>query len=132
MENFEEFRKELTRLINSHSLESVNDGNVPDRILADVMVNTMLSFNMNHKSVCDWYGMILEPGKTRPKMAKNQAIVLTENQYKKAMKIKGWMDLLVMFEESPINEDGDLKAVDYIHMALFELTGNERGFLEEK
>jgi hypothetical protein len=65
MEKIEEFRKELTRLINSHSLESVEGGSVPDHILADVMINAMLSFNMNHKAVCDWYGVILEPGNSR-------------------------------------------------------------------
>jgi hypothetical protein len=64
-ERIEEFRKELTTLINLYSLEGIEDGNVPDYILADVMINALLSFNMNHKAVCKWYGVELEPGKSR-------------------------------------------------------------------
>jgi hypothetical protein len=65
IDNLESFRKELTTLINRYSLEGVEGGNVPDYILADVMVNALLSFNMNHKAVCKWYGVELEPGSTR-------------------------------------------------------------------
>jgi hypothetical protein len=64
-ERIEGFRQELVELINIYSLESIEDGNVPDHILADVMVNAMLSFNRNHKAVCKWYGVVLEPGKKR-------------------------------------------------------------------
>jgi hypothetical protein len=64
-ERIEGFRKELTTLINRYSLEGVEGGNVPDHILADVMINALLSFNMNHKAVCKWYGVELEPGNKR-------------------------------------------------------------------
>jgi hypothetical protein len=60
--NIEEFRGELIELINRRNLEGVEDGNVPDRIMADVMISAMVSFNMNHKAVCDWYGVVLVPG----------------------------------------------------------------------
>jgi hypothetical protein len=65
VERIEGFRKELADLVNCYSLESIEDGNVPGSILADVMVNAMISFNRNHKAVCDWYGVVLEPGKSR-------------------------------------------------------------------
>jgi hypothetical protein len=65
IERIDGFRKELTVLVNRYSLEGIEDGNVPDYILADVMVNAMLSFNMNHKAVCKWYDVELEPGKKR-------------------------------------------------------------------
>jgi hypothetical protein len=65
IERIEGFRKELAALVNRFSLESIEGGNVPDHILADVMVNAMLSFNMNHKAVCKWYGVELEPGNKR-------------------------------------------------------------------
>jgi rubrerythrin len=64
-ERIEGFRKELATLVNRYSLESIEDGNVPDHILADVMVDAMLSFNRNHKAVHKWYGVELEPGKKR-------------------------------------------------------------------
>jgi hypothetical protein len=59
------FKQELAALINRYSLEGIEDGNVPDHILADVMINALVSFNMNHKAVCKWYGVELEPGNSR-------------------------------------------------------------------
>jgi hypothetical protein len=76
MDRIEEFRKELTTLINRCSMEGVEGGNVPDHILADVMINALLSFNMNHKAVCNWYGVELEPGNKRFVDAYGKAIVL--------------------------------------------------------
>jgi hypothetical protein len=64
-ERIEGFRKELAELINIYSLESIEDGNVPDFILADVMVNAMLSFNRSHKAARKWHSVELEPGKSR-------------------------------------------------------------------
>jgi hypothetical protein len=61
-ERIEDFRKELKALVNRYSLEGFGDGNVPDYILADVMVNALISFNLHHKDVCRWYGVKLEPG----------------------------------------------------------------------
>jgi hypothetical protein len=59
------FKQEIAALINRYSFEGEEGGNVPDYILADVMLNALLSFNMNHKAVCKWYGVELEPGNKR-------------------------------------------------------------------
>jgi hypothetical protein len=55
----EEFRKELITLINQYSNEAVEGGTVLDCIMADVMINALMSFNENHKAMCKWYGVEL-------------------------------------------------------------------------
>ena len=65
MEGIGEFKKELSSLISKYSMENLEDGNVPDFILADVMADAMISFCREHKRVCDWYSVILEPGNSK-------------------------------------------------------------------
>ena len=65
MEGMAEFKKELANLISKHCMENLEDGNIPDFLLVDVMVDAMLSFCREHKRVCDWYSVILEPGNSR-------------------------------------------------------------------
>jgi hypothetical protein len=57
-EKFDEFRKELTGLINKHSLD--NDCGTPDFILAIFLTNIMASLEVAMKSrdggLEDWFG----------------------------------------------------------------------------
>ena len=48
------FRSELIALINSHSMENVSD--TPDFILADYLIECMVSFNNATRGRDDWYG----------------------------------------------------------------------------
>jgi len=54
VDKINEFKKELEQLINCHSLE--NESDTPDFILAEFMVDCMLSVNKMVKRRDEWYG----------------------------------------------------------------------------
>lgn len=53
MKNWQEFQKELEQLINKHSVE--NGSNTPDFILAEYVVQCLLTFNNSVNSRERWY-----------------------------------------------------------------------------
>jgi hypothetical protein len=59
--NRSEFRRELTALLNRHSIE--NDANIPDHILADYIINALAVLHAATASREDWYGVHLAPGR---------------------------------------------------------------------
>lgn len=54
MDGKSEFEKELTALINKHSLEGESD--TPDFILAKFLKNSLKAFNEATRRRSDWYG----------------------------------------------------------------------------
>jgi len=52
--NIIQFQKELTGLINKHSLE--NESNIPDFIISQFLIDCLLSFNTSYKSNEKWNG----------------------------------------------------------------------------
>lgn len=52
--NFEEFKAELTGLINKYSMENGSD--TPDFILADYLCACLLAFNQTSVVRAKWYG----------------------------------------------------------------------------
>ncbi len=61
MSDKSEFEKELSNLINRHSME--NGCNTPDFILAEYMKVCLENFNKATVARDNWYGVHLEPGK---------------------------------------------------------------------
>lgn len=57
IEKLTEFQRELTALINKHSIE--NASNTPDHILAQVMVNALIGFETASLDREKWYGKSL-------------------------------------------------------------------------
>ena len=57
-ETKEEFRKELEKLINCHSIE--NGSNTPDFILAEYLVDCLMNYEKIHNANEEWYGRKLE------------------------------------------------------------------------
>lgn len=53
MSNIENFQKELTNLINKHSLD--NDANTPDYILSNILTDVLTSIIVRTKERDDWY-----------------------------------------------------------------------------
>lgn len=53
MENNQSFEKELTDLINKHSLENGSD--TPDFILAKYLISCLEAFNNAQEKRSDWY-----------------------------------------------------------------------------
>lgn len=58
--NKEEFKKELTSLINKFSLE--NHSNTPDFLLAGYLFDCLILFGVMSKAREKWYAVSLEPG----------------------------------------------------------------------
>jgi len=57
-----DFEKELTELINRHSME--NGSNTPDFILAEFLRNCLVAFNNTATRRDEWYGPV--PGEDPP------------------------------------------------------------------
>ena len=55
----ENFKHDLAKLINFHSLESVS--NTPDFIIAEYLTNTLLEFDKLMQSRDNWYGYNQRP-----------------------------------------------------------------------
>lgn len=55
----ENFKRDLARLINLYSLESVS--NTPDFIIAEYLTNTLLEFDKLMQSRDNWYGYSQRP-----------------------------------------------------------------------
>ena len=51
----EKFKKELEVLINNHSIE--NECDMPDFILAELLVNFIKTLGISSKKTLDWYGV---------------------------------------------------------------------------
>jgi hypothetical protein len=58
--NIQQFRLDLCRIINRHSLDCRS--NTPDFILADYLVDCLLSYEKIHEKNEKWYGKKLEVG----------------------------------------------------------------------
>jgi hypothetical protein len=54
MTNIEEFKKELTSLINKYSIE--NRSNTPDYLIADYLFHCLLAFETATNRRVRWYG----------------------------------------------------------------------------
>ena len=59
-DQIKKFRKELTELINKHSIE--NWANIPDFILAEYLTECLADFCYYTDKIKRWYGVHLEPG----------------------------------------------------------------------
>lgn len=55
----ENFKRDLAKLINLYSLESVS--NTPDFIIAEYLTNTLLEFDKLMQSRDNWYGYSQRP-----------------------------------------------------------------------
>ena len=55
MSDMEKFEKELTVLINKHSMENGSD--TPDYILAHYLCECLTNINTVHRRRSEWYGM---------------------------------------------------------------------------
>ena len=55
----ENFKRDLAKLINLYSLESVS--NTPDFIIAEYLTNTLLEFDKLMRSRDNWYGYSQRP-----------------------------------------------------------------------
>ena len=55
----ENFKRDLAKLINIYSLESVS--NTPDFIIAEYLTNTLLEFDKLMQSRDNWYGYSQRP-----------------------------------------------------------------------
>jgi hypothetical protein len=62
MNNIEEFKKELTNLINKYNIES--GSNTPDFIICEYLINCLLTFNSIQKNREKWYGRELDVAQT--------------------------------------------------------------------
>ena len=69
-----EFEKELTDLINSHSVENVCD--VPDFILAGIICSFIRGIGPHIKETLDWHGCdsVTHPGNINHKLNSSEAI----------------------------------------------------------
>ncbi len=63
-EGRDQFQRELTALINKHSIE--NGSNTPDFILAAYLMSCLEDFEDVVKDRDSWYGIAPKPGWTRP------------------------------------------------------------------
>ncbi len=61
----EQFKKELEGLLNSHSIE--NECDMPDFLLAEMIVNFIQAVGKPIKKTLDWYGVdsICHPGREK-------------------------------------------------------------------
>jgi len=62
--NLQAFQKELTELINKHSIE--NGSNTPDFILGQFLMDCLLSFNKSNQQREKWYGREISDTANQP------------------------------------------------------------------
>ena len=53
LENFDEFKRDLTHLLNSHGIDDLTE--IPDFLLAEYMWDNLVSLGSLTEKVQDWY-----------------------------------------------------------------------------
>ena len=83
-----QFKKELERLLNSHSIE--NECDVPDFLLAEMIIGFIQAIGLPIKKTLDWHGCdsichprhnkTLQPTRGKPGRSSNYVVIWRRNE----------------------------------------------------
>jgi len=111
------FQKELTALINKHSLE--NGSNTPDFLLAGYLHECLLAFNSATRTREDWYGRTYDSPASTPAGSSLEHIPFNQSQ----SIVVSWD-----YREQPnwIDIQAALRAFDHPQITTVEHTGDDQ------